>query len=259
MPELGDVEGWRRLLGRLERSTIEAIDVLDDGVIRNRSAAEFVDALLGEQIGAPARIGKWLQVPVGDVIVLFHFGMTGALSIGDATPAHRYDRVVFTTDAGSFSYRDLRKLRGIYVASTAAEVDAIVGPLGVDALIATAADLHDSVGAGRSSIKAALMDQSRIAGIGNFLSDEILWRAGIDPRTPTSLLTGGQWIGLHRSLRTVLRAAARAGHTPRGPRWLTGARWRDPATCPECGSALRRGVVAARTSVWCPACQHTGG
>ena len=86
-------------------------------------------------------------------------------------------------------------------------------------------------GAGRSSIKGALIDQTRIAGIGNFLSDEILWRAGIDPRTPTSGLTGEQWARLHRSLQKVVRAAARAGHTPRGPRWLTGARWgtRRPA------------------------------
>jgi formamidopyrimidine-DNA glycosylase len=257
MPELGDVEGCTRLIGRLEGFAIEAIDVLDSGVLRNRSEAEFVGVLLGQVIGAPHRTGKWLQVPVGDVVVLFHFGMTGALAIGDGPP-HRYDRVVFAAGGSHLRYRDLRKLRGIYVASTGAELDAIVGPLGVDALRISATDLRDRLGSGRSSIKAALIDQTRIAGIGNFLSDEILWRAGIDPRTSTSRLTDDQWAALHRSLRTVVQAAARAGHTPRGPRWLTGARLREPATCPDCGSDLERGVVAARTSVWCGVCQRAG-
>ena len=258
MPELGDVEGFRRLVGRLDGATIEAIEVHDEGVLRNRSAGEFVNVLLGQQIGAPYRTGKWLQVPVGDVIVLFHFGMTGSLSMGDANEAQRYDRVVFSTDAGQLRYRDLRKLRGIYVATTAAEVDAIIGPLGVDALGISAEQLHHCLRPGRTSIKAALIDQTRIAGIGNFLSDEILWRAGINPKTSTSVLTGEQWTRLHRSLRRVVQGAARAGHTPRGPRWLTGARWRDPATCPACGFELERGVVGARSSVWCPVCQRAG-
>jgi formamidopyrimidine-DNA glycosylase len=258
MPELGDVEGFRRLIRRFEGATIEQIDVRDAGILRNRSSAEFVDALVGRQIGRAVRTGKWLRVPVGGLTVLFHFAMTGSL-VADEAEVHRHDRVIFATDAGEFRFRDLRKLRGIYVAATADEVNEIVGPLGVDALGISAADLRNRLQPGRSTIKAALIDQTRIAGIGNFLSDEILWRAGVDPRTPTATLTDAQWARLHRSLRTVVRAVARAGHTPRTSRWLTGARWKEPALCPTCGSTLEHGVVATRSSVWCPVCQRTDG
>ncbi len=259
MPELGDVEGFRRLIGRLRGATIREINVRDAGVLRNRTPDEFVHALVGKRVGRALRTGKWLKVQVDDVTVLFHFGMTGSLSIADGTALHRHDRVVFATDAGELRFRDLRKLRGIYLATTAAEVEQIVGVLGADALGISAESLRDRLQPGRSSIKAALFDQTRVAGIGNFLSDEILWRAGIDPRTPAASLTNVQWARLHDSLQTVVRAVARAGHTPRGPQWLTGARWREPATCPTCGGALERGVVAARSSVWCPVCQRTGG
>jgi formamidopyrimidine-DNA glycosylase len=256
MPELGDVEGFRRLIARFEGATIERIDVRDRGILRNRSSEQFVDALVGRKIGRAARTGKWLRVPIGDVTVLLHFGMTGAL-VTDGAGLHRHDRVVFTTDAGAFRFRDLRKLRGIYVANTAAEVDQIVGPLGADALTISADHLRDRLQPGRSSIKAALIDQSRVAGIGNFLSDEIVWRAGIDPRTRTASMTDEQWARLHGSLRAVVRAVARAGHTPRTRQWLTGARQREPAMCPTCGSALDHGVVAGRSSMWCPVCQGT--
>jgi len=255
MPELGDVERFRRLVTAFEGAVVERIDVVDAGVIRNIGAERFVVCLSGKRMGSATRVGKWLTVAVDGLFVVFHFGMTGSLERG-AGDLHADDRVVFVTDRGEFRYRDLRKLRGIYLAADTGEVDRILGDVGVDALGISAMELRDRLQSRRGSIKAALIDQTRIAGIGNFGSDEILWRAGIHPQTLTHTLDPDQWARLHRALSTVVRATARAGHTPRGPRWLTGARWPRPPHCPSCSSVLQRSAVARRTSVWCPICQN---
>lgn len=255
MPELGDVEGFRRLVVQFDGSLIERIDVIDAGVIRNTSAQSFIRSLCGQRIGPAARIGKWLTVAIDDLFVVFHFGMTGSLRRDNGGELSADDRVVFFTDIGEFRYRDLRKLRGIYLAADTDEVDRIVGDIGADALGISATELRRRLLSRRGPIKAALIDQTRVAGIGNLVGDEILWRAGIHPHTPTQDLDDDQWLQLHRALATVVRVTARAGHTPRGPRWLTGARWAQPAACPTCGSVLRRTAVAGRTAVWCPGCQ----
>jgi formamidopyrimidine-DNA glycosylase len=253
MPELGDVERFRRVAAAFDGATIVRIDVLDAGVIRNTSAERFVACLRGKRIGPATRRGKWLILAVDDRSVLFHFGMTGALVRGNGDELRADDRVVFDTDVGEFRYRDLRKLRGIHLAADTDEMIQILGD--IDASGISAADLRRRLHSQRGSIKAGLIDQTRVAGIGNFVSDEILWRAHIHPSTRTHTLNDDEWVRLHRALTAVVRATSRAGHTPRGPRWLTGARWAQHARCPACASELQRSVVAGRSSVWCPTCQ----
>jgi formamidopyrimidine-DNA glycosylase len=107
----------------------------------------------------------------------------------------------------------------------------------------------------RGAIKAVLMDQKVIAGLGNLLADEILWRACIHPRRPAGSLTAQERRELHRQMRSVLRASVRAGRVPSRPSWLTGARDQRDARCPRCGAPLCRGRIGGRTTVWCPNCQ----
>jgi len=256
MPELADVEGFRRLLGGLDGAEVGSVEVMDQAVIRNVDASGFRRALRRRRWRRPERIGKWLLASTDGPTIVFHFGMTGSL-IWEATSRSRQgdDRLAFVTDAGELRFRDRRRLGRVYLATSAEEVDDVVGELGPDALGVAAPVFRARLAARRSTIKAALLDQAGVAGLGNFLSDEVLWRAGIDPVTRTDQMSDAQWKALHGSSQSVLRAAARAGHTPRGPRWLTGARWGDPALCPSCGGRLERRTVAGRTSVWCPICQ----
>lgn len=256
MPELGDVEGFRRVASRFHGAVIERVDVLDAGSLRDVDPQHFTEAVCGGRIGPATRVGKWLLLPVAPVTVLFHFGMTGSLvALNDMERLEFHDRVVFVTDGGRLAFRDPRKLRGVYVADGDAQVREVMGVIGPDALDVSPQVLRDRLSPVRSSIKASLIDQKRIAGIGNFGADEILWRAHIRPHIAPSSLPDRQWQQLHRSLREVLSATARAGHTPRGPRWLTGARFREDFRCPICDASLERGTVAARSTVWCPICQ----
>jgi formamidopyrimidine-DNA glycosylase len=112
-------------------------------------------------------------------------------------------------------------------------------------------------GAGRrvKRVEVALMDQSVIAGLGNLLADEILWRARIHPRRPVRDLDPAARARIHGQMRRVLRAAIPAGRVPARARWLTGRRDADGADCPRCGATLARGRVAGRGTVWCPQCQ----
>jgi formamidopyrimidine-DNA glycosylase len=254
VPELPDVEGFRGVLA--EHATgqcVERVDVADAGVLRGVTAGQLGDALRGRCFERPQRHGKWLIAPTDGPAVLFHFGMTGSLQwLERGAPLDRYDRVTFVTGAGELRYRDMRKLQGITLAHGRGEEDRVLAGLGPDALDVTPAELDRLLDGRRGAIKAVLIDQKIIAGLGNLLADEILWRAGIHPRRPARSLTAGERRTLYRQMRSVLRAAIRAGRVPPRPSWLTGARDRKDARCPRCGTPLCRAQVGGRTTVWCP-------
>jgi formamidopyrimidine-DNA glycosylase len=107
----------------------------------------------------------------------------------------------------------------------------------------------------RGGVKAALMDQRLVAGIGNLLSDEIVWRARIDPRTRVGALGEAQIANLHQAMREAVSESSRYGRVPHGRRWLTRVRDDRDAACPRCGTGLCKGTVAGRTACWCPRCQ----
>jgi formamidopyrimidine-DNA glycosylase len=96
------------------------------------------------------------------------------------------------------------------------------------------------------------MDQRLLAGVGNLLSDEILWRARVHPETPVRSLSATRTRRLHDALRAAVGESIRYGRVPHGQRWLTRVRDERDAACPRCGSPLRRATVAGRTAVWCP-------
>ncbi len=111
----------------------------------------------------------------------------------------------------------------------------------------------------RGSLKSALTDQSVLAGLGNLLADEILWRAGLRPAGRANDLTETDRRRLYTEMRRTLRSAVTAGCVPPRDSWLTGHRDDPVPVCPRCGTHLRRSRLAGRGTVWCPRCQGGGG
>lgn len=257
MPELPDVEGFRRELAKtLPRRRIEHVDVLDPGILRNASAATLTRRLAGHRFRAPRRHGKWLILPTDGPALLIHSGMTGHpyYTRADAEP-EKYERLVVSLDKGELRYADLRKLRGVWLADDEDDLADVVGPQGPDALDMGVQEFRDVMAGRRGRLKPTLMDQSVIAGLGNLLVDEICWRARIRPTVPVAELDDEAVKGLHRAMTQVLRTAVRHGRVPGLPRWPTGARDEPDPHCPRCGTALRHGRIGGRMSFWCPHCQ----
>jgi formamidopyrimidine-DNA glycosylase len=259
MPELPDVEGFRRYLARhAEGQRIVGVHVPDHVLVRNRSPQALGQALRGTRFASPIRHGKWLIAPVQDGIdLLLHFGMTGLLTwSNDGSHRHPHDRVIFVCERGELRYNNMRRFGGVWLARDADERDQVTGPLGPDAAAITHEDFERLLAGRRGGAKAALMDQRLVAGVGNLLSDEILWRARIDPRMPVAKLTASRRRRLYDALHAAVIESIRYGRVPHGPRWLTRVRDDPGARCPRCGTRLRRATVAGRTACWCPRCQR---
>jgi formamidopyrimidine-DNA glycosylase len=254
VPELPDVEGFRRYLARYATGhVITQVEAPDRAIIRNRSPQALGRAARGKRFGDPGRHGKWLIAPVGDAEVLLHFGMTGELRwASDAAGRHRYDRLIFVCEDGELRYNNMRRFGGVWLARDRAERDTVTGPLGPDAATLARDEFEALIAGRRGAIKAALMDQRLIAGIGNLLSDEILWRAGVHPSTPVAKLGSARRRRLYDALHAAVVESIRYGRVPHGPRWLTRVRDDRGAECPRCGARLRRATIAGRTACWCP-------
>jgi formamidopyrimidine-DNA glycosylase len=258
VPELPDVEGFRRFLQRrASGQTVVRVDVLDFELVRNRAPRYLNSALVGHRFGSPRRHGKWLIAPVGEVEVLMHFGMTGALAWSSTeSDRHMHDRVIFVCDGGELRYNNMRRFGGVWLAENGEERAKVTGPLGPDAAAISQKEFAAVLASRRGAIKAALIDQRLLAGIGNLMSDEILWRARVRPTDSVQKLDARRRRQVYEALRAVVSESSRYGRVPHGQRWLTRIRDDRAAACPRCGTTLRRGTVAGRTAVWCPRCQR---
>jgi formamidopyrimidine-DNA glycosylase len=186
------------------------------------------------------------------------FGMSGRLVVdgvpgvdplpyaSDGDPA-KYERFgVIFADGGHLAVLDPRRLGGV-------ELDPPDSGLGYDAAGVTLAQLRQALATSRAPLKARLMDQAHLAGIGNLLADEVLWRAGLSPLRPAASLSPAELRRLHRHLRAALIEMGRRGGSHTGdlmPQRVAGG------TCPRDGQALRREKVGGRTTFWCPAHQR---
>lgn len=254
VPELPDVEGFRRVLAEhAVGERIEDVLVRDAQVLRGVSANRLRKTLVGQRFQEPWRLGKWLVAPLSDgpETVVLHFGMTGSLHWEDGEQ-HRHDRVIFCFRRGELRYRDMRKLKGLWLVEDPR--GGLLADTGPDAPAVPKEDFRELL-RGRRQIKAVLTDQSVLSGLGNLLADEILWRARIHPRTQVSALEPGEVDRIHARMRTVLRSAVRAGRVPPRPSWLTGRRDEPSGSCPRCGTTLSHGRAGGRGTVWCPHCQ----
>ena len=261
MPELPDVEGFRRYFARHARGKrVRGVEVPARDILRNTSPQRLARSLRGRRFGAPDRHGKWLLAPTGGPTLMMHFGMTGGLRWAGRNRGrhdrHRHDRVILRLDGGELRYRNMRKIGGLWLARDVAEIDRITGDLGPDADEVGRDEFEEMVSGRRGGLKATLMNQRFLAGIGNELSDEILWHARLDPTRRFSSLDDGERRALHREMQRVIRESNRHGRIPRKRSWISSQRGSRDPRCPRCRGPLRRSRIAGRTAYSCPRCQR---
>jgi formamidopyrimidine-DNA glycosylase len=261
VPELIEVECYRRaaeagLLG----APVAEVAAPDGWFVKGPFGPEALAAALeGATFTAARRHGKLLvlDTDAGRRLGL-RFGMTGRLVVGGVAVIDRllyssgrdepaWDRFALRlVDGRSARVQDPRRLGGV-------ELDPDESALGPDAATIRAPALRAALGGSAAPLKARLMDQSRLAGLGNLLTDEVLWQARLRPGRPAGSLADGETASLARTIvRTVSRLQARGGsHMGR----LQPQRRRD-GRCPRCRGPLRAEPVGGRTTYWCPTCQR---
>jgi formamidopyrimidine-DNA glycosylase len=255
VPELLEVETYRRLAEVALDRTVASVATPDPWFLKGAATGPALRrALVGHRFVAARRIGKLLLLDVDSgPTVGIRFGMTGTLAVDDRAgvdqmrygPKRRnpvWDRwKVRFEDGGSLVVHDPRRLGGVLL-------DPDVSSLGPDATTITPAELAATLRGSRIALKARLLDQSKVAGIGNLIADELLWRAGLSPLRPSDSLTPNEVRRLHRHLgRTIADLTEGGGsHTGR----LMDERRLD-GRCPRDGTELTRSTVGGRTSWWC--------
>ncbi len=275
MPELPEVETIRcDLYPRVCGRTITVVRITPDKVplIDGVSAAEIESRLKGRRIEGLSRRGKYLIFHLsGDLYLIIHLRMTGALlhrNAGD--DADRYTRATLALDDGTeLRFTDLRKLGRFRLV---AHPDEAVGKLGPEPLDAsfTAAALKRAIGRRKAPIKALLLDQRALAGVGNIYADEALFAARIHPQRSAETLTEAEIRRLHRSVRRVLRdALGNRGSSFRdyvdgggreGTHQLRVKVFRRTGQpCYVCGAEIARTKLGGRSTHFCPKCQPEEG
>jgi formamidopyrimidine-DNA glycosylase len=246
MPELPEAERARQTLEAALGRRIAAVDDRDSYVCRPHPPGEIAAALVGHRLAAAHRRGKflWAETEEGPTLGL-HLGMAGRLVL-DPGEASRWDRFTLEfDDGGRLVLRDKRRLGR-----------ALVNPdfthVGPDAAVVGRTEFRRRIGAGRAPVKARLLDQGAISGVGNLLADQALWQARIAPARPTGSLDPTELDRLRRELRAAVRSAIRLGGVHTGSFVL--ARGAE-GSCPRDGHPLQRARIGGRTTYWCPACQ----
>jgi formamidopyrimidine-DNA glycosylase len=233
---------------------IASVHAPDSWFLKRGTTPESVThALVGNRFTGARRRGKSMYLDTADETRLgVHLGMSGRVLVdefeaGDPLIYASNQRVeawhrfgVHFADGGAFMVRDPRRLGAV-------ELDPDESRLGPDVLTLTLAQLDRALGRRTAPVKAVLLDQARVAGLGNLLTDEALWRAGVDPARPPVDLDRERRRELHRAIRNTVRVLGRRGgsHTgdmPRGP----------DAVCPKDGTPLLRRTVGGRTTYSCP-------
>ncbi len=271
MPELPEVETIRRRLAPLvEGRTLRLLDVLDAKWCAPLAPEALTDALEGRAVVRLGRRGKYLIWEASDeVYLLMHLRMTGTI-LYDAAPDTPYVRVRLLLDDGhALSFCDPRRFgTGELVLGEPALHEFLDARLGVEPLSEdfTAAHLYGITRNRRAPIKALLLDQRRIAGVGNIYANEALFRAAIHPLRPAGTLNRRQIAALHEAVVASLQAGLNAGGASiddfRHPDGVKGAfqneflvHGRAGEPCEVCGGPLVKFVAAGRGTYACEHCQ----
>ncbi|WP_436792549.1 DNA-formamidopyrimidine glycosylase family protein [Actinospongicola halichondriae] len=253
MPEIIEIETYRRQADLAVGRQIVAVPTLDPLGLRGEDPEAVRSALVGVRITATDRIGKLLLLETDGPTIGLRFGMTGRLLVDGSADIERleyggqrdepaWDRTVIDFDRGSLRVRDPRRLGGL-------ELDPDRSRLGPDAATVSGDELRRALDSSRAALKSRLLDQRRLAGLGNLLVDETLWRAGLDPARPAGELPDAVVDDLAAAIvATVADLSARGGsHTGD----LQPARERG-ASCPRDGTPLDRRTIGGRTTYSCP-------
>lgn len=274
MPELPEVETVRRTLAPLWIGReVCGVRIKRPDVVRLAPAGSTPKALgKGSTVTDIRRLGKQLAVCFDDGrTVHIHLGMSGQLFfVPPGVAPERQDHVHIRwnlDNRSSVLFRDPRRFGGVWAFASIEDLWANRwNALGPDALTISTAALRKGLGRSTRAIKACLLDQTVLAGVGNIYADEALFLAKINPHTPAHKLGPAQTRRLAFAVRSVLRAALKArGSTLRDfmdatqqpgshqSRFRVYSRPGEP--CPRCGGPLQASTVSQRTTTHCPTCQ----
>jgi formamidopyrimidine-DNA glycosylase len=275
VPELPEVENARQVVEKALDRVITGVDDADEFVCRPHRPGEIDRALKGGRLTAAHRRGKtmWCDTVTADGAegphLGIHLGMGGRIFVtgptgddgslyaggdphvggmpkkaGERPDKPEWDRVrIAFDDGGELRLFDKRRLGRVHLEP---DLDA----LGPDAAEISPDDFRARVGRGTAPLKARLLDQSVLAGVGNLLADETLWEAKLSPSRPAGELSADELDALRRTLRKATRSAIAKGGVHTGE--VIAHRAKDEA-CPRCGAPMERGTVGGRTTWWCSA------
>ncbi len=255
MPELLEAELYAEALLPSIGERIERIVIADPRTVRG--CRESLEAVAGSTVAGVGRIGKVVVLHAGDVEVALRFGMTGRLSVDGVSPIERleyeaargspdWDRMTMLIGGQSVTLVDQRCLGSVEASPDLSGLGPNADWVGVD-------ELRGRLERTRRAIKAALLDQSVVAGLGNLLVDEILFEAAISP-TRQSIDVASHALGrLHEAIDAVITTQRRRGGSHAGPLFPHRT---AGALCPQCGGPITKTRVAGRTTWYCTSHQR---
>ena len=275
VPELPEVETTRRsVAAALQGARIARVAVARDRMLRRQpNPGDFARRLEERSIAFVGRHGKFLMVTLeDDVVWVTHLGMSGRVSLTpQETPLLDHSNVVVSLDTGiDFRLIDPRTF-GFVAAYTPQELDeSTISALGRDALtdLPRSAELHHLFAGRTAPLKALLLDQRIIAGLGNIYADETLHRAALSPHRAGGSISRVEATRLRKAIKATLEHALRYGGTSlddlayllpdgRTGEYVTRLRayGREGERCRRCGGTIVREMIRGRSSYWCPDCQ----
>jgi formamidopyrimidine-DNA glycosylase len=269
VPELPEVETIKNELSPyVVGRSISGVTLFWEGMLRQPSPKEFYSRISRQEITGLSRRGKYLifSLSSGDLLVI-HLKMSGSLLIGkDSSEPPKYTRAIIRLDNGTrIFFSDPRKFGKIQLVKDRASVFGKLGPEPLEADF-TPEVLTQRLSKRKAPIKAVLLDQSFVAGIGNMYADEALFSAGIHPLRPASSLSPDEVERLHSAIQQVLRSGIgskgasianylRPDGTPGTAQFQFKVAHGRGKNCPNCGTPLKRIVVRNRGTYFCPKCQ----
>ena len=262
MPELPEVETVVRSIAPLVGRRIVTAEFRGARTLRGGDPERMAARLAGRRIVAIRRYGKFILLSLsGGGYLMLHLGMTGRLLLGGAPGKHTH--AIFTLDRGVLQFDDSRQFGAIEVHEG---FPARVGRLGPEPLEIAPEDFARALRRHRMCVKALLLNQTFVRGVGNIYADEALFRAGIHPLAKTARLRSDRALRLHQALAEVLTEAIAAGGSSISDYVDAEGRQgffqvshrvyqRTGEPCVNCGTAIGRVVVGQRSSHFCPHCQ----
>jgi formamidopyrimidine-DNA glycosylase len=270
MPELPEVETVKNQLApHITGHTITSVSLLWERMVKGQDPTEFLTLVTGQKITDVTRHGKYLIVHLssGNKLII-HLKMTGSLLLGKNTDSEppQYARAIIHLDDGQNVYfRDPRKFGVMKMVADTKEIDAKLGPEPLDEDF-TLQYFSEGLAKRTAPVKAFILEQKFIAGVGNMYADEALFAAGIDPRRAANSLKKTEIKRLYTAIREVIAAGIKYGgasvvtyYHPDGSVGTAHEHFNvahnQKKICVVCGGPVERIVVRGRGTYYCPRCQ----